>query len=193
MPSEIGFPMTLTSGAFLNQNPINKPARNNKRILKAAVIHFLHPMEKDNWNITRWHKTLSASAISKKKCKLPKIERAHKNFLTTKIWKETHLREVFYGTLIFQQSSIICISNMAAKTTFCSYPVKCLIVTLRCAANITTSSFSTFFSKFKCKICVQKEVIHNFKNHILVTWPNTNLLILRKWCGFRKPNHYYFV
>ena len=29
--------------------------------------------------------------------------------------------------------------------------------------------FSTFSLKFKCKICVQKEVIHNFKNHILVT------------------------
>ena len=27
--------------------------------------------------------------------------------------------------------------------------------------------FSTFSLKFKCKICVQKEVIHNFKNHIL--------------------------
>ena len=29
--------------------------------------------------------------------------------------------------------------------------------------------FSTFSLKFRCKICVQKEVIHNFKNHILVT------------------------
>ena len=29
--------------------------------------------------------------------------------------------------------------------------------------------FSTFSLKFKCKICVQKEVIHNYKNHILVT------------------------
>ena len=35
--------------------------------------------------------------------------------------------------------------------------------------------FSTFSWKFKCKICVQKKVIHNFKNHILVTW---------NWCGF---------
>ena len=26
-------------------------------------------------------------------------------------------------------------------------------------------------------MCVQKEVIRNFKNHILVTWPDTNLLI----------------
>ena len=37
--------------------------------------------------------------------------------------------------------------------------------------------FSTFSSKFKCKICVQKELVHNFKNHISVTWPATNLLI----------------
>ena len=66
-------------------------------------------------------------------------------------------------------------SNMAAKTSFCLDLVKRLIVTLRCAVN------------------VQKEVIHNFKNHILVTWPATNLLILRKWCRFEKPNHYYFV
>ena len=53
-------------------------------------------------------------------------------------------------------------------------------------------NFSTFSLKFKCKICVQKEVIHNFKNHILVTWPATNLLNLRKWCRFEKLNHYYF-
>ena len=38
-------------------------------------------------------------------------------------------------------------------------------------------------------------VIQNKKileNHILVTWWATNLLILRKWCGFEKPSHYYF-
>ena len=45
--------------------------------------------------------------------------------------------------------------------------------------------FSTFPLNFKCKICVQKDVIPNFKNHILVTWPATNLLILRKWCGLK--------
>ena len=84
-------------------------------------------------------------------------------------------------------------SNMAAKTTFCLYLVKSLIVTLRCGVNFNTSSFQTFSLKFKCKICVQKEVIHNFKNHSLVTWPALNLLILRKWCGFEKPNHYYLV
>ena len=83
---------------------------------------------------------------------VPKIDRAHKNYLTPKIWEETHLREIFYGTLIFQQSSMICIgcrpyvgaSNMADKTTFCLYLVKCLIVTLRCAVNVTISSFQHF-------------------------------------------------
>ena len=32
----------------------------------------------------------------------------------------------------------------------------------------------------------QKEVIHNFKNQVLVTWPATDFLILSKWYGFEK-------
>ena len=83
-------------------------------------------------------------------------------------------------------------SNMAAKTTFCLYLVKRVTVTLRCAVNVTTSFFQHSL-KFNWEICVQKEVIHNFKNHILVNWKATNLLIVRKWCGFEKPNYYYFV
>ena len=86
---------------------------------------------------------------------IPKIDRARKNYLTPEIWEETYLREIFYGTLIFQQSSMICIGRhvrlqrtlpcwRAAKTTFCLYLVKHLIVTLRCAVNITTSSFQHF-------------------------------------------------
>ena len=58
---------------------------------------------------------------------MPKIDGGHKNCLTRENLEETHLRETFYGTLIFQQSSMICIgmpSNMAAKTTFCLYLVK---------------------------------------------------------------------
>ena len=39
---------------------------------------------------------------------MPKIDRADKNYLTPEIWEDTHLREIFHGTLIFQQSSIIC-------------------------------------------------------------------------------------
>ena len=64
------------------------------------------------------------------------------------------LKEIFYGTLIFS-SSMICIgchvvghillpSNMAAQTTFYLCLVECLIVSLRCAVNITTSSFQRF-------------------------------------------------
>ena len=134
---------------------------------------------------------------------LPKLDRAHKNYLTPEIWEETHVRETFYCTLIFQHSSIICTSHhvrgntlafqqggknyllLVSCKTFDSYAQKCC----KCYHII----FSTFSLKLKCKICVQKEAIHNFENHILVTWPATNLLILRKWCGFEKPNHYYFV
>ena len=36
----------LTSDAFLNQNPVNKPAMNNRRLLIEAVFHFVHPVEK---------------------------------------------------------------------------------------------------------------------------------------------------
>ena len=38
-----------------------------------------------------------------------KTDRAHN--LTPEIYVETHLREIFYGTLIFQQSSMICIGH----------------------------------------------------------------------------------
>ena len=127
-------------------------------------------------------------------------QRAHKNYLTPEILEETHLRETFYGTLIFQQSSIICIGrhvgghtlapqhggqNYVLPYTFDSYAQMCC---KRSHINV-----STFPLRSKRKVCVQKEVIHNFKNHILVTWPATNLLILRKCCRFAKQNHYYFV
>ena len=59
-------------------------------------------------------------------------------------------------------------SNKAAKTTFCLYRVRRLIVTLRSAVNVTTLKLKLKL-KLKCKICVQKEAIHNFENHILVT------------------------
>ena len=40
-----------------------------------------------------------------------KTWQAHKNYLTLKILQETHLREIFYGTSIFQQSSMNCIGR----------------------------------------------------------------------------------
>ena len=33
--------------AFLNHEPINKPAKNNKRMLIAAVFHFVEPVQKE--------------------------------------------------------------------------------------------------------------------------------------------------
>ena len=42
---------------------------------------------------------------------MPKIDRAHKNYHTPEIWKETHLTKIFYGTLILRQSSMICIGS----------------------------------------------------------------------------------
>ena len=38
---------------------------------------------------------------------LPKIDRTHKNYFTPEIWEETHWKEIFYGTLILQQSIIL--------------------------------------------------------------------------------------
>ena len=82
---------------------------------------------------------------------MPKIVSAHKNYITPEIWEEMHLRDIFYGTLIFQQSSMICIGrHVGGHTlalqhgTFCLYLVKLVIVTLRCAVNATTSSFQHF-------------------------------------------------
>ena len=134
---------------------------------------------------------------------MPKIDRAHKNYLTPEIWEEKHLREIFYGTLVFEQSSMICIGcdigghthalQHGDQTTFCLHLVKLLIVTLRCAVNVATSFFQHFPWSLTAKFVFRKEVIRNFQNHILVTWPATNFLILRQWCRFENPNHFYFV
>ena len=134
---------------------------------------------------------------------MPKIDRAHKNYLTAEIWEETLLRKIFHGTSIFQQSSMICIGRRVGGHTLAlqhggqNYFLLISCQTFDSDAQMCCKRyhfvFSTFSLKCKCKIWVQKEVIHTFKNHILVTWPATNLPILRKWCGFEKPNHYYFV
>ena len=129
---------------------------------------------------------------------MPKIVWAHINYLTPQIREETYLREILYDTLIFKQSSMICIGRHigghtlalqhGCQTTFCLYCQMFNSYAQMCCKRYHII-FSTFSLKFKCKICVQKEVIHNFKSH-LVTWPATNLLILRKWCRFEKTNHY---
>ena len=50
---------------------------------------------------------------------MPKIDRAHKNYLTTNIWEETHVREIFYGTFIFQQIKVVWLATMLEA---CSCP-----------------------------------------------------------------------
>ena len=134
---------------------------------------------------------------------MPKIVSAHKNYLTPEIWEEMHLRDIFYGTLIFQQSSMICIGRHVGGHAFAlqhggqNYFLLISCSTFHIYAQMCCKCyhiiFSTFSLKFTCKIYVQREVIHNFKNHILVTWPFTNLFILRKCFGFEKPNYHYFV
>ena len=49
---------------------------------------------------------------------MPKIDRAHKSYLTPEILAEMHLREIFYGTLIFHQSGMICIGHHVGGHTF---------------------------------------------------------------------------
>ena len=102
-----------------------------------------------------------------------KIGGSHKNYLTPEIWEETHFREMFYGTLIFPQSSMICIGRhvgghalalqhggqnyflLISCSTFDSYAQMC------CKRHHII--FWTFSLKFKCKICVQRKVIHSLK------------------------------
>ena len=42
---------------FSTKNSINKPAMNKRRLLIAAVFHFMHPVEKYSKKITSWQKT----------------------------------------------------------------------------------------------------------------------------------------
>ena len=89
------------------------------------------------------------------------------------------MREIFYGTLIFEQSSMICIGRHVGGHAFAlqhggqNYFLLISCSTFHVYAQMCCKRyhiiFSTFSLKFKCKICVQREVIHNFKNHILVT------------------------
>ena len=48
---------------------------------------------------------------------MPKIDRAHKNYLTTETWEKMHLREIVCGTVIFQQSSVIFIGRHVGGRT----------------------------------------------------------------------------
>ena len=134
---------------------------------------------------------------------MPKIVRAHKNYLTPGIWEETHLREIFCGTLIFQQRIMICIARhvgghaLALQHAGQNYFLLISCSTFHSYAQMCCKRYHIIFStislKFKCKICVQREVIHNFKNHILVSWPFTNLFILKKMVRVWQTKSHYFV
>ena len=78
---------------------------------------------------------------------MPKIDTTNENDLTPEHSKETHLREMFYGTLIDISCWIpvlLLSSKVVVKTTSCLYLVKRSIVTLRCPVNVTTSAFQQF-------------------------------------------------
>ena len=92
-----------------------------------------------------------------------------------------HSREKIYGTLIFQESSVICIGHHVGGHTFAlqhgsqNYILLVSCLTFNSYAQMCCKRFhiifSTIFLKFKYKISVQKEIIiiHSFKNYILVT------------------------
>ena len=87
--------------------------------------------------------------------------------------------EMFYGTLIFPQSSMICIGRhvgghaLALQHGGQNYFLLISCSTIDSYAQICCKRyhiiFSTFPLTFKCKICVQRKEIPSFKNHILVT------------------------
>ena len=72
-------------------------------------------------------------------------------------------REIFYGTLIFQQSSMICIGQHGSQIYFLLISCWTLDSYAQMCFKRYHIIFSTFSLKFKCKICVHKEEIHNFK------------------------------
>ena len=88
----------------------------------------------------------------------PNIDWTH---LTSEIWEETHLKELFYGTLIFQQNNMICIVFVWLYSCLPTWrPKQCprSDVLLTLPHHVFNISL-----KLKCKICVQKEVIDNLK------------------------------
>ena len=76
--------------------------------------------------------------------------------------KKERLLVVYFGghTLALQYGG---------QNYFFLHLVKRLIVTLRRCCKRDHIIFSTISLKFKCTISAQKEVIHSFINHILVT------------------------
>ena len=90
---------------------------------------------------------------------MPKFDRALKNFLTPEIWEETHEARYFRVLWFFNKVVWFVFANMAAKTTLSLlvYLVKCWIVMLRCAVNVTTSSFQHFSWSLSAKFMFRKK------------------------------------
>ena len=142
---------------------------------------------------------------------MPKIVRQKKklkNYLTPEIREETHLREIFYGTLIFQQSSMICIGRHVRGHAFAlqhvgqNYFLLISCSTFHSYAQMCCKRyhiiFSTFPLKFKCKICVQREVNHNFIHFkkMVRVWKTKWLLFCLRYdllIIFWRQNHVTFI
>ena len=101
-------------------------------------------------------------------------------------------------------------SKMAAKTTFCLYLVKRLIVTLRCAVNVTTSSFQHFPWTLSAKFVFRKRKFIILKSHfghvtsyelthfkeMVRVWKTKSLLFCLRYdplIVFRRQNHITFI
>ena len=107
------------------------------------------------------------------KCTLhPKFER--KRTLGRYFMTPWFFNKVLWFVLAAMLEVILLPSNMAAKTTFCLYPVKHLIVTLRCVVNVTTSSFQHVPWSLSAKFVFRKKQLIMLK---ITFWPATNLLI----------------
>ena len=94
---------------------------------------------------------------------MPKIVKAHKNYLKPEIWEGMHVlkgnilwHKVVWFLLAAMLEYILLPSNTAAKTIFCLYRVKRLIGTLRCAENVTTSSFNNFLEVQVQNFCSER-------------------------------------
>ena len=62
---------------FSTKNSINKPAMNNRRLLIAAVFHFMHPVEKDS---KKDHKSTKKNSVSFR-CQSKQVSRCSINLL----------------------------------------------------------------------------------------------------------------
>ena len=110
-----------------------------------------------------------------------KIVRTHKNYLTPEIWDETHLREVFYGTLIFPQSSMICICRRIGGHALalqnggqnCFLIISCSTSNSYAhAVNVITSYFQHFPWRLSAKFVFRERYFteNSYKTAIISYW-----------------------